>query len=223
MLSLSETFLHCFLPRVHTQTVNINVEITWTLYFKSYRHCTYIDCLEMNKFLVAGLVVCVLATIVCILSTSIPYWLYGHSKSYGIETSVASGLWQVCVRSKIQSSTETSCFKNSDLASWMKAVRAMMILGILFMAMSAAIACLYLVKFYTNNHVYICTVFTAALGGVFVIVGFVVYASEFNKENQTAVHLSGAFYLAVLSAVLAFVAASLFVISRRSAGGYNTI
>lgn len=182
----------------------------------------------MNKFLVAGLVVCVLATIVCILSTSIPYWLYGHSKSYGIETSVASGLWQVCVRSKIQSSTETSCFEYSDFAkaiipSWLKAVRAMMILGILFMAMSAAIACLYLVKFYTNNHVYICTVFTAALGGVFVIVGFVVYASEFHKENQTAVHLSGAFYLAVLSAVLAFVAASLFVISRRSAGGYNTI
>jgi hypothetical protein len=48
MLSLSETFLHCFLPRVHTQTVNINVEITWTLYFKSYRHCTYIGMLFLE-------------------------------------------------------------------------------------------------------------------------------------------------------------------------------
>ena len=73
-------------------------------YFQNHRKLS-----KMNKFFVAGLVVCVVATIACILSTAIPYWAYGHTEAAGREVSVASGLWKVCYRVKSASVSETEC------------------------------------------------------------------------------------------------------------------
>ena len=68
----------------------------------------------------------------------------------------------------------------------------------------------------------IVNIFFFSYAGVVVVVGFAVYANEGDIEHSPYSY-SGGFYLAILSAILAFVAASLFAIAKRSSGGYNTI
>ncbi|XP_045171368.1 uncharacterized protein LOC123533677 [Mercenaria mercenaria] len=172
----------------------------------------------MSKLLVVGILACLSATIISIISTAIPYWEYLHGSFLGQEGTLNIGLWRTCIKYKTSIVSGSACSDTQNDEDWWKAVQSLMILGNVFLALSTLLGCLYY-KNSTQSFIQ-GTVFTALLGGVVLITAVIVFGVE-EKEHKSS--FSASFILAIVSGVLAFIAGGLVGISKRGHPGYSSI
>ncbi|XP_045172581.1 claudin-18-like [Mercenaria mercenaria] len=173
----------------------------------------------MNKVLAVGILCCLGATVVSIISTSIPPWLYLEETIYGQTITVYAGLWKTCVKSD-STANPYVCANLENVPDWWKSVQALMILGILFLALSTFLGCLYC-KDDSKQSLLHGAMFTSVLGGIVLIVAVIVFGVKENKSSSQF-QFHACFYLALVSGADAIVAAALMAISKRR-GGYISI
>lgn len=172
----------------------------------------------MSKLLVCGVLMCLFAAILSIISTAIPYWLHVHGSFMGQEGAVDIGLWQTCVKYKTSLASGTKCGDTGIETSWWKAVKALMIIGNACLTFSTILGLLYC-KFNTQNSAQ-GTIFMALFGGIVLTIAVIVFGSE-TKEDSSS--FSVCFILAIVSAVLALLSAALVGKAKRGPTGYSSI
>ncbi|XP_045171554.1 claudin-1-like [Mercenaria mercenaria] len=172
----------------------------------------------MNKVLAVGILCCLGATVVSIISTAIPYWLHHEEKAGGQSITLYLGLWKTCVKYSVSTTKGSTCVNIENAPDWWKSVQALMILGILFLALSTFLGCLYC-KDDSKQSLLHGAMFTAVLGGIALIIAVIVFGV---KEKEISSQFHACFYLALMSGADAIVAAALMAISKRR-GGYSSI
>ncbi|XP_053374813.1 uncharacterized protein LOC128547114 [Mercenaria mercenaria] len=171
----------------------------------------------MNKVLVVGILLCLVATIVSITSTAIPYWLYQERIVFNKTFTHYIGLWKRCAKYPDSFPKASGCVKLEYVQDWWKSVQALMNLGILFLALSTFLGCLYC-KDDSRQSLLHGAMLTAVLGGIALIVAVIVFGV---KGRDQRAYFHACFYLALVSGADGFVAAALLAISKRR-GGYSS-
>lgn len=164
----------------------------------------------MRALFVVGFLLCAIAAVASIVSTAIPYWLYKGSS----QASEYQGLWRGC----IEVASVKTCSNNENVPDWWKATQAMMILGILFLALSFFLGCVQCKN--ESSQIFQGSVFTSVLGGVVLIIAVIIFGV---KEKEVKSDFSAGFYLALVAGVLAIISAILMAVSKRGASGYSSI
>ncbi|XP_053375565.1 uncharacterized protein LOC128547307 [Mercenaria mercenaria] len=142
----------------------------------------------MSKVLIVGILACLSATIIGIISTAIPYWEYLHGSFLGQEGTLNIGLWRTCIKYKTIVASRSACADTQIDKDWWKAVQSLMLLGNGVLALSTLLGCLY---YKTNAQSYVQgTVFTALLGGIMLITAVIVFEWRKRSINHLSVRVS---------------------------------
>lgn len=158
----------------------------------------------MEKASLIGIGIGCIALLLSIIGLAIPYWYSYDSSLFGIAYSVHSGLWQLCT--EVRGFTTCRYYKESSLSDAFRAVRALEILGMLFMI--GALICAILKQFVMKTQKSLAKVAggVAILAGVLMIAGIIVYATLVNVER-----LHAGFGLCIVAGVFAIAAGAVML------------
>ncbi|KAL4218334.1 hypothetical protein ACF0H5_023072 [Mactra antiquata] len=167
----------------------------------------------MRGIVVTGLILAIIATIACIVSTDITYWIDNR------DIKEHYGLWEYC--RQIQTDVmECVSLLDSHLAAWFQAVRVFAVAGCILLLTSTILAGVYLRQL-SNRLLPLVASSVAIFGGVCCVISIIIYGVE-KKEQKS--YFGASFYLQIPAAVLAFTAGALFFGARRVAvHGYDSI
>ncbi|XP_062603973.1 uncharacterized protein LOC134265774 [Saccostrea cucullata] len=131
--------------------------------------------MEASKFQLIALVLTICAVVFRLIGLASPYWI-----SFDIIISkVNSGLWKTCAKIILTGDTECSDVIVTD-DDWLKAVRAMSILGLLVLVVAAIMTVLKLFVLKDMKPILFVAIGTAFAGAVFILISVAVYAAKVN-------------------------------------------
>ncbi|XP_045199048.2 uncharacterized protein LOC123553385 [Mercenaria mercenaria] len=139
----------------------------------------------MNVMLLRGVVVVTIALVVAIVAAALPYWwtTSPFAGTDGISSDV--GLFKTCSEIKLSAHIKTgskSCTENTDAASWLRGVQACVVISIILVAVSLALAAIYYCIF-TNIPVLALVIATLNfIAGSLLEIGAIVFLVMILKE-----------------------------------------
>lgn len=168
----------------------------------------------MNSILVIGICFGVIATLLDIIGTAIPYWVVASGEVSGVSVKSNTGLFSGCV--EIDGETE-KCISVDPalLPSWYKATQAMMLLSIFAIGAGTGLAILYGFVMKENKVLTLGAAIMTAAGAVCAVIGVIVFGAKTTEYLYSIpVNFHAGFGLAVVAAILAIPASVMFFISR---------
>lgn len=164
---------------------------------------------------VAATVLVIVAVIVGIIGVAIPYW--EHGSYLGLE--IHSGLWKACGRyDNIFVRTSRICIDIPEISisDSLKAVRALEILGIIFLGLSLVSGIFKLAVRKDKVAFFWLAGGLAIFSGVLMITGAIIYGVKTQHEIDPGdmLHLHAGFGLCITAGCLAIIAGSLYLCDR---------
>jgi heme/copper-type cytochrome/quinol oxidase subunit 4 len=130
---------------------------------------------------------------------------HGWSFKRGSSSTTRSGLWESC-----------TCSPLGQRENWFHAVQAMMSIGLICLLIAFLLIAIYMcVHTVSKNSTIIALVCVCFISAIFMIVGFIIFAVEKLRLEET---LSWSFAITVLSSILCVIAGIISVIQLKSAG-----
>ncbi|KAL3891546.1 hypothetical protein ACJMK2_003805 [Sinanodonta woodiana] len=139
-----------------------------------------------------------LALILDFVALALPSWSTIHNASLG--------LWKVC--------REDKCDEYIVLQAYLKATRALIILGLLLMAAAIAMAVLKIFVMKDKKFLFLGASASAISAGGLTLIGTIVYGVKAEEDYTKDAVLDAGFRLAVVAGVIPIVAGILFIIGR---------
>lgn len=158
-----------------------------------------------NTLGLVGVVLSGLAFVLGIVGMAIPYWIYASANG----KFQSEGLWQLCGST---SSGGSVCISFPVVPSWVAAVRAMSILGFLFIG--GAGCCAFLKLFVMKNQASFAKLagICALASGVFFLIGAIVYGVKIN-DTVGPNNLFAGFGLVIVAGIIALVSGVVYFIA----------
>ncbi|XP_061188415.1 uncharacterized protein LOC133196560 [Saccostrea echinata] len=129
--------------------------------------------MEASKFLLIAMTLTICAAIFQLIGLASPYWTFIDGNSINVN----SGLWKTCTQTVSTGDTVCTDIEITD-DDWLKAVRAMSILGFLVLMVAAIMAVLKLFVLKDKQPVLFVAIGTAFAGAVFILISIAVYAAK---------------------------------------------
>ncbi|KAL3891697.1 hypothetical protein ACJMK2_003947 [Sinanodonta woodiana] len=161
--------------------------------------------LSKTPMKIAGAACGVVSIVLGIAAIALPKWL-----SYDADLAeIGYGLWSACAFIPAQS--HVVCTPYTKTADWVKATAALEVVGICVIALAVALAFLHIFIAKNNKVAGKLPGPIAIVGGMLMIVGVIVWAVKFKAEpSLELLSLSAGFILAIVSAIMSFIAGILF-------------
>ncbi|KAL3891559.1 hypothetical protein ACJMK2_003817 [Sinanodonta woodiana] len=144
-----------------------------------------------------------LTLILDIVALALPSWLTIQNVSFG--------LWKYCI---LLPTGEDKCDEYIVLQAYLKATRALIILGLLLMAAAIAMAVLKIFVMKDKKFLFLGASASAISAGGLTLIGTIVYGVKAEEDYTKDAVLDAGFRLAVVAGVIPIVAGILFIIGR---------
>ncbi|XP_061180387.1 uncharacterized protein LOC133188929 [Saccostrea echinata] len=137
--------------------------------------------MEASKFLLIALVTTICAAVFQLIGLASPYWIFIDATLLKIN----SGLWKTCTELVLTGDNECTDVELTD-DDWLKAVRAMSVLGFLVLVVAAVMAILKLFVLKDKQIILFVAIGTAFAGAVFILISVAVYAAKTNDLYENS-------------------------------------
>ncbi|XP_045182931.1 uncharacterized protein LOC123541471 [Mercenaria mercenaria] len=172
---------------------------------------------------VIGIALNGLALILEVVGVIIPYWFIWSTSVHGLTASIKFGLWKCCTEVPL---LDSECTSLEDIihpiSNQIRVTRGLEILSVLTTAMAGALAFLRVVTRKDNRRFVLAAGINAGIAGLLAIVGAVVFAVDNQVEKyleehafkgQTNLKLHSGFGLCIVSGILSFITAVLYILA----------
>ncbi|XP_012943817.1 uncharacterized protein LOC106013226 [Aplysia californica] len=161
----------------------------------------------LKPLCIAGFLVLGLGLLLHLVGLATPEWAVLKAMSDRTE-----GLFVACFR-------DQPCLNLSPVPANIKAVRAMVILGLILGAVGGASALMHLVCIFTSREtkavVPLVVIGTCLAAFIFIIIGIIVYAADYYDPLKESVDLGYSFALCVVGGILLASGGALFFLGDR--------
>ncbi|XP_061180367.1 uncharacterized protein LOC133188904 [Saccostrea echinata] len=155
--------------------------------------------MESSKSLLIALLLTICAVIFQLIGLASPYWIFLDLKI----AKANAGLWKACTETVLTGNTICSDVELTD-DDWLKAVRAMSILGFLVLVVPVIMVVLKLFVLKDKKPILLVAIGTAFVGAVFILISIAVYAA---KTNDLYKNIDFNYHFAFAFSIIGMIAA----------------
>lgn len=169
----------------------------------------------MNIGILLGILLSGFATIVGVISTAIPYWLYMSEQG----AKFYSGLWESCVDYYSAKTCVEVDIENT--ADWFRAVEALVVIGVVLFGLSCLMALCYARAGYQSQLLNFGAL-GSFTGAIAFTIALIIFGAKADESDILGRHFHAGFYLGIVAAVLGFLACGACLRAKR-AEGYSSL